>query len=118
MINFGDDVCGFRFHAQGSIMLAPKRDPEKTEQLYLHCHASPRGKRILEIGCGDGRLTWRYAPEAGYHIGLDLDLTSLGQARRNRPVAMSIRVDFAAAQAGALPFAHQSFDLVLFSWSL
>lgn len=99
-------------------MLAPKRDPEKTEQFYLYGHASPRGKRVLEIGCGDGRLTWRYAPEARYHIGLDLNLTRLGQARRNRPVAMSSRVDFAAAQAGALPFADKSVDLALFSWSL
>ena len=95
-----------------------RRDPERAEQHYLYDYASPRGKYTLEIGCGDGRLTWHYAPEARYHIGIDLNLAEIGKARRNRPVALSTSVDFAAANAGTLPFAAQSFDLVLLSWSL
>ena len=39
-------------------------DPEGTEAKYLRRFAgfdgAPR-QRVLEIGCGDGRLTWRYA---------------------------------------------------------
>ena len=87
------------------------------ETLRTHC-ISPSGKRILEIGCGDGRLTWRYAPGADYYIGIDLKTAELGQAQRDRPVTLSTQVDFAAAEAGALPFVDQSFDLSLFSWSL
>lgn len=96
----------------------PRRDPEKVEQFYLHQHASPRGKRVLEVGCGDGRLTWLYAPEANYLIGADIELSKLRAAQSARAEGLSATVHFTAAQAEALPFVDESFDLVLFSWSL
>ncbi len=99
-------------------MAIPRRDPEKAEQLYLHRHASPSGKRILEIGCGDGRLTWLYAPEANQLIGADIELSKLRAAQSARPEALSAKVHFTAAQAETLPFVSESFDLALFSWSL
>ena len=36
-------------------------DPEGVETRVLHDLVDFRGKDVLEIGCGDGRMTWRYA---------------------------------------------------------
>jgi 2-polyprenyl-3-methyl-5-hydroxy-6-metoxy-1,4-benzoquinol methylase len=33
------------------------------------------GQRVLEIGCGSGRLTWRYADQAAHVVGIDSDST-------------------------------------------
>lgn len=99
-------------------MSIPRRDPERAEEHYLHSYASPRSKRVLEIGCGAGRLTWLYAPEAGHLIGVDIQLSQLQAAQIARPEALSTKVDFTASQAGMLPFINESFDLALFSWSL
>ena len=38
-----------------------QRDPEQIEIRMLREFADLEGKHILEIGSGDGRLTWRYA---------------------------------------------------------
>ena len=36
-------------------------DPEETETRVLHELIDFTGKDVLEIGCGDGRMTWRFA---------------------------------------------------------
>lgn len=55
--------------------------------------------RVLDVGCGDGRLTPRGA------VGLDLDAARLAAARARS--ALVVRAD-----AKALPFADRSFDTV------
>ncbi len=46
-------------------------DPEDTETKALHDYADFSGKRVLEIGCGDGRLTWRYADRVAHAVAID-----------------------------------------------
>ncbi|MCL4250161.1 MAG: hypothetical protein KJ065_18580 [Anaerolineae bacterium] len=41
-----------------------QRDPENSEVNALATFASLDDAHILEIGSGDGRLTWRYAQRA------------------------------------------------------
>ena len=41
------------------------------------------GKRVLDVGCGEGLGTWLLAKECGYARGLDLDENAIGVARRN-----------------------------------
>lgn len=99
-------------------MSIPRRDPEQTEQRYMREYASARGKRVIEIGCGAGRLTWLYAPQANHLIGVDIQLSQLRAAQIARPETLATKVNFTAGQARMLPFANESFDLALFSWSL
>ena len=75
------------------------------------------GRRLLEIGCGDGRLTGEIAGEAGYLCGVDPDLAALHAAQKTRPHSLTAPVDFCAAPAESLPLAGRRFDFVLFSWS-
>jgi 2-polyprenyl-3-methyl-5-hydroxy-6-metoxy-1,4-benzoquinol methylase len=96
-------------------------DPEENETHALLTLADPlAGKRVLEVGCGDGRLTWRYASGAGRVTGIDPDAAKLERARHDCPAALRKRVEF--HQLGLEEFAagiHSArFDLVLLAWSL
>ncbi len=95
-----------------------QRDPEQTETAYLHQFANLAGARVLEIGCGDGRLTWRYANSAGRVIGVDPDPARLATAAGDRPPGLRATVSFARAKSEALPFARETFDLAVLAWSL
>ena len=94
-------------------------DPEGTETKLLLRHAglADGSKRVLEVGCGDGRLTWRYARMARQVVGIDLHEDDLRVALIDRPADLASRVQFARADAIHLPVARNSFDLAIFAWS-
>lgn len=93
------------------------KDPAGNEARHLLRLAEPRGKSILEIGCGDGRLTWRYAREARRVAGIDLERDDLRVASIERPSDLENRVALLVANSIHLPFAGESFDLAIFAWS-
>ncbi len=94
--------------------MAVKRDPDNLEKKYLHEQLNLSKKSVLEIGCGDGRLTTRYHKIVGKIIGIDVALETLKIAReRGLP-----RTRFLSADALQLPFACCSFDSVIYAWSL
>ena len=59
------------------------KDPERTERKYLHKFADFATKRVIEIGCGDGRLTWQYAKHTKFVAGIDLEANDLRAATIN-----------------------------------
>ena len=74
----------------------------------LFARASPGS--VLDVGCGEGVLTCDWADRLSDRriVGLDLDDPKLHQEweRRSRP-----NLDFVAADATALPFTDDEFDL-------
>lgn len=77
------------------------------------------GKHILEIGSGDGRLTWRYATPGVTVQGLDPKPGTAAAALANRPKSLAQWVRF--SEESLETFAGRSaerFDLALLSWSL
>jgi trans-aconitate 2-methyltransferase len=71
------------------------------------------GERILDIGCGTGRLTaelTRQAGDSGRTVGLDVSHAMLEQARQASP-----GIGFVRADGAALPFAASTFDAVFSS---
>ncbi len=96
----------------------PVRDPEGIETSHLFELAEVRQARVLEIGSGDGRLTWRYAAAAAGVAAIDVDRERLAQARHSRPAELAPVVSILQAASEALPFRDQSFDTVLLAWSL
>jgi len=95
-----------------------ERDPEQAETQILHNLLNFANRHILEIGCGDGRLTWRYAPTAGSVAGIDLDHNQLLGARQACQPFLQTKVFFTLADSLALPFPASQFDTVLLAWSL
>ncbi len=73
----------------------------------------PAGKRTLDLGCGEGRLS-RDLKRLGHDVvGVDLSPTMLAAAREADP-----RIETHLADAAALPFEDGEFDLVLAFMSL
>jgi 2-polyprenyl-3-methyl-5-hydroxy-6-metoxy-1,4-benzoquinol methylase len=75
-----------------------------------------RSKRVLEVGCGDGRFTYLYARDAEYVLGIDPKREEIRAARRERPRELRNRVQFRVAKTVTPP--RRKFDVALFSWSL
>ena len=92
-------------------------DPEHREVQALQDTAALAGKRVLEIGCGDGRLTRQYSADAWRVTGVDIDAAELRTARAGTWDASIERGGFARASATGLPFQRSSFEVVIYSWS-
>lgn len=98
--------------------MASRFDPEGAETAALARLAPMEGMRVLELGCGDGRLTLRYAERAATVLAVDPDPDSIAAARAALPSALADRVSFAVAAAVEVDAPSAEFDLALFSWSL
>jgi ubiquinone/menaquinone biosynthesis C-methylase UbiE len=94
------------------------KDPEGNEKKHLHKFLDLENKHVLEIGCGEGRLTWRYASASLSTIGIDPDKNALRVASVDRPSDLRSRIHFANAQAEYIPFNKETFDIAILAWSL
>ena len=93
-------------------------DPEGVHADAIRSLASIRGQRVLEIGCGDGRLTRALAGESASWLATDPKADAVADARRSLPEALGGRVTFAVAGGAEIEADESEFDLALFSWSL
>jgi ubiquinone/menaquinone biosynthesis C-methylase UbiE len=77
-----------------------------------------RRKRVIDIGCGDGRMALGCAPHASEVAGVDPDPDAIRLARlRARELAVG-NVEFRVGVAQELPFADEYFDVAILSWTL
>ena len=95
-----------------------QKDAEKSEAKILHKLVDFSNKRILEIGCGEGRLTWNYAGSAEHVVGIDSDSSAVRVANYDMPIDLRKTTAFACASSLDLPFSQETFDIALLSWSL
>jgi ubiquinone/menaquinone biosynthesis C-methylase UbiE len=71
------------------------------------------GRRVLEIGCGEGRLTRLFAAAAASVIAIDPRADSIDALRAEFPA-----VDARAIGIEQLDLPPHSIDVAIFSWSL
>ncbi len=94
--------------------MAIVEDPEGYETAALSTTGvSFASRRVLEIGCGSGRLTKRYAALAASVIAIDPDADAVSELARDLPT-----VDARAVGIGELVLPPRSVDVVVFAWSL
>ncbi|HEV8340729.1 MAG TPA: class I SAM-dependent methyltransferase [bacterium] len=99
-------------------MKGVRRDPEHIEVRTLLRRLPLAGSRVLEIGCGDGRLTRRIASVARAVEALDPDTEGIARARRLLPARLARKVRFRVGSGERLPFGGGSFPVAITSWSL
>lgn len=101
--------------------MAIARDPERNEiNALLEFAGDLTGTRVLEIGAGNGRLTWRYASLAGEVVGIDPKPERIASAHDDMPEAFQGRVVMLET---TLEDYHRNgqatlFDVALMSWAL
>jgi ubiquinone/menaquinone biosynthesis C-methylase UbiE len=94
------------------------RDPEGVERRVLHRLIPFAGRDVLEIGSGDGRLTWRYADKTASVIGIEPDEGQLTSANAAMPDHLRDRVRFCKADAATVDLPESAFDVVVLAWSI
>ena len=96
-----------------------RTDPEGNETAALFDLVDLAGAEVLEVGCADGRLTWRYADRAAHVTAIEPFADSIARAEeRLRETSLPIEfrhVDFEAFATGSPP---DAYDVVILSWSL
>lgn len=93
-------------------------DPERVEMRMLQSVAHWSGLSVLDIGCGDGRLSLRLARLGAVVVGIDADASDIRAARRRLPARYRTRVRYEVESGTRLTCPDEAFDVVLFSWSL
>jgi ubiquinone/menaquinone biosynthesis C-methylase UbiE len=93
-------------------------DPEQNEIRALEEAALWPGRDVLEIGCGDGRLARRMAG-----LGASVTATDRGAALVRSAAVKALespnqRSQYAVGDGRRLPFPDETFDTVVFGWSL
>lgn len=88
-------------------------DEAQIAQKFLVSFMEPDDVDVLEVGCGDGRITSQLAGWPASYAAVDTDIDKLEEARTRVP-----DVAFSECPAEALDFPDDSFDVVLFSMSL
>ncbi len=93
-------------------------DPEGRELEALARVVDFEGLRVLDVGCGDGRLVWRIAPAAESVLGIDVDEELVATAESETPPALRGKLEFRESSVSELDEPPARFDLVFFTWSL
>lgn len=101
------------------------KDPEGIEKKILHKFVDFKDARVLEVGCGEGRLTWKYAGASALTVGFDHDHSALRIAQADRATQLKLRdgsrdtyVHFIGASAKHIPLSKETFDIAILAWSL
>ena len=97
--------------------MTPVLDPEGVHLAALRRLGDFGRQRVLELGCGDGRLTLGIAQDAT-RARLRPGRRGGRTRRRLLPAQLADRVTYQVASGKEIEIKPHSFDLVVFSWSL
>ncbi len=109
--------------------LAPERRPrwevmpvvidhKGLETQAIHSLVDFRGRRVIEIGSGDGRMTFFFAEQAAHVVAVEPLPHLVRRAIDRAPDHLSSKVRFVAADATTWRYPTSAFDIAVFSHSL
>ena len=86
-------------------------DPEQAQLTAVLGAADFSGKRILEVGCGEGRLTWGIASQGAAVLAFDPFAAAVEIARATCPDELREKVRFEVASAAEIEVEPQSVEI-------
>jgi ubiquinone/menaquinone biosynthesis C-methylase UbiE len=95
-----------------------RRDDDGVETAAIAALVHLEGKRVLEVGCGKGRLTALAAARASSVYAFDPNAENVAAAEATLTSEQRRRVRFDVHDAEALDVACERFDIALCGWSL
>ena len=93
-------------------------DPGGLEPCAILQTVEFRNARVLEVGAGDGRLTFLYAGVPRSVVGIDTKEPEIRSAAMAARAEVRGHTQFLCASATALPFPDRKFEFVLLASSL
>ena len=77
-------------------------------------------KRVLEIGCGKGRITMAIAESSSHITAIDPLAEDIQTAEQNTPAHLREIINFTTSKFEdfTVPEGSARFDIALFTWSL
>ena len=105
------------YAALGADGLAARTRPEFDRRIIGQLvQLMPDHGRVLDVGCGYGRIAIPLA-KAGFTVsGLDLSPTMIAAARENADSA-DVAIEFVVGSMTALPYEAGSFDIIACLWT-
>jgi ubiquinone/menaquinone biosynthesis C-methylase UbiE len=103
---------------KGAVAQLSDYPPLGMEVRLIQRFVSLKGRSILELGCGDGRLTRQFAPLASTVVAVEPDRAKIALARRTAISEGFNNISFRVGSAERLRLGGDPFDIALFSWSL
>mgnify|MGYP001065270285 CR=1 FL=1 len=89
-----------------------REEIESLEFSYkLHEYRDFNGKKVLDVGCGNGYVLSKYASEGAKVYGVDITKAGIDLCEK-RFEYLGLKGDFRVADAQALPFEDNTFDCV------
>jgi ubiquinone/menaquinone biosynthesis C-methylase UbiE len=95
-----------------------RRDEAGAETTAIADLVGLDGKRVLDVGCGEGRLTTFAAERAASVYAFDPNHERISLARAALTSEQRQRVRFGVHGAEALNLRRERFDVALCGWSL
>jgi len=80
--------------------------------LIIELVGDPGGRKVLDVGCGDGELACELARRGAIVTGIDASAAMI-EAARDRAKGQDTDTAFEVAEAARLPFAAEQFDIVV-----
>jgi SAM-dependent methyltransferase len=107
-----DPTGGWIDSARAYINFQDAEDPNRTlllDPIMLDLCGDVAGKRVLDLGCGEGRFCRMLAERGALCTGIDL-ISEMARIARSRDASPN---RYAIAEAARLPFRDASFDLAV-----